>query len=69
MRICRASKDVFEKDINLLVPDAEKFDQSDMENSESNDLGVFEGINEEKMSEEELGPTISNQLAEVAMKY
>ena len=69
MRICRASKDVFEKDINLLVPDAEKFDQSDMEKSESNDLGVFEGINEEKMSEEELGPTISNQLAEVAMKY
>ena len=67
--ICRASKDVFDKDINLLVPDAEMQDQSGKESSAANDLAIFEEINKEKMSEEELGPAISSQLAEVAMKY
>ena len=67
--ICRASKDIFDKDINLLVPDAEMQDQSGKESSAANDLAIFEEINKEKMSEEELGPAISNQLAEVAMKY
>ena len=67
--VSRASKDVFDKDINLLVPDAEKQDQSGKESSAANDLGIFEGINKEKMSEEELGPAISNPLAEVAVKY
>ena len=67
--ISRASKDVFVKDINLLVPDAEKQDQSCKESSAANDLGIFEKINKEKMSEEELGTVISSQLAEVAMKY
>ena len=66
--ICRASKDVFDKDINLLLPDAEKQDQSGKESSVGNDLAIFEEINKEKMSEE-LGPAISSQLAEVAMKY
>ena len=39
---CRASKDVFDKDINLLVPDAEKLDQSGKESSAANDLAIFE---------------------------
>ena len=51
--ICRASKDVFDKDINLLVPDAEKQDQSGMVTSEAKDLAIFEEINKEKMSEED----------------
>ena len=67
--ISRASKDVFDKDINLLVPDAEQQGQSGKENSAANNLGIFEEINKEKMSEEEFGPAISSQLAEVAMKY
>ena len=46
------SNDVFDKDINLLVRDAAKQDQSG-----------------KVSSEEELGPAISSQLAEVAMKY
>ena len=41
--ICRASKDVFGKYINLLV---EKHDQSGMEVSAENDLGIFEEIKE-----------------------
>ena len=67
--ISRASKNVFDKDINLLVPDAEKQDQSGKESSAANYLGIFEEINKEKMSEEELGPAISSQLDEVALKY
>ena len=67
--ISRESKDLFDKDINLLVPDAEKQGQSGKESSAANDLGIFEEINKEKMSEEELGPAISSQLAEVAIKY
>ena len=51
--ICRALKDVFDKDINLLVPDAEKQDQSGMVISEAIDLAIFEEINKEKMSEED----------------
>ena len=46
--ICRASKDVFDKDINLLVPDAEKQDQSCKVNSAANDVGIFEVVNQEK---------------------
>ena len=67
--ICRASKDIFNKDINLLVPDSEKQDQSGKENSTANGLDIFEEINKGKMSEEELGPAISSQLAEVTIKY
>ena len=63
------SNDVFDKDINLLVPDAAKQDQSGKVSSAANGLAIFEEINKEKMSEEELGPAISSQLAEVAMKY
>ena len=37
-----ASKDVFDKDINLLVPDAEKHDESGKRNSAANDLGISE---------------------------
>ena len=37
--------------------------------SAANDLVIFEEIDKEKISEEELGPAISSQLAEVAMKY
>ena len=65
--ICRASKDVFDKDIDLLVPDAEKEDQSGKVSKAVNDLAILEEINKEKMSEE--GAAISSQLAEVAMKY
>ena len=67
--ICRSSEDVFEKHINLLVPDAEKQVQSGKENSAANDLGIFEEIKKEKRRKEELGPVIPNQLPEVAMKY
>ena len=63
------SNGVFDKDINLLVPDAAKQDQSGRVSSAANGLAIFEEINKEKMSEEELGPAISSQLAEVAMKY
>ena len=66
--ICRASKDVFDKDINLLVAEEEKQNQSAKVSSATNDLAIFEEINKEKKSEE-LGPAISSQLAEVAMKY
>ena len=65
--ICRASKDVFDKDTNLLVPDAKKLHQSGKENGAENDLGIFEEINKGKMSEE-LGPAMFSQLAKVAMK-
>ena len=67
--VSRASKGVFDKDINFLVQDAEKLDQSGKGSSVANDLGIFKEINKEKMSEEELGPALSSQLAEVAMKY
>ena len=68
--ICRVSNDIFDKDINLLVPDAANQDQSGKVRSVANDLAIFEEINKEKMSEEEeLGPAISSQLAEVVMKY
>ena len=63
------SNDVFDKDINLLVPDAAKHDQSGKVSSAANGLGIFEEINKEKMSEEELGLAIPSQLDEVAMKY
>ena len=53
----------------MLVSDVEKQDQSGKLSSAANDLAIFEEINKEKMSEEELGPAISSQLAEVAMKY
>ena len=65
--ICRASKDVFDKDIDLLVPDAEKEDQSGKVSRAANDLAILEEMNKEKMSEE--GAAISSQLAEVEMKY
>ena len=62
--ICsRASKDVFDKDINLLLPDVKNQDQSDKLSSAANDFAIFEEINKEKMREEELGPAISSQLA------
>ena len=63
------SNDVFDKDISFLVPDVAKQDQSGKVSSAANGLAIFEEINKEKMSEEELGPAISSQLAEVAMKY
>ena len=47
------SNDVFDKDINLLVPDAAKQDQSGKVSSAANGLAIFEEINKEKMSEEE----------------
>ena len=65
--ICRASKDVFDKDTNPLVPDVKKPHQSRKENGAENDPGIFEEINKGKMSEE-LGPAIFSQLAKVAMK-
>ena len=54
--------------MNFLVSDAEKQDQSGKENSAANDLGIFEEINEEKISEEEPGVAISSQLDKVTMK-
>ena len=39
-----------------------------MESSAANDLAIFKEINKEKLSED-LGPAISSQLAEVAIKY
>ena len=67
--ICRASNDVFDKDISLLVPNAAKQDQSSKVSSAANYLAIFAEINKEKMSKEELGPAIFSQLAEVATKY
>ena len=66
--ICRASKDVFDENINLLVPDAEKQGQSGKERIAANDLRIFEEISKEKMSDKELGSAISSHLAEVTMK-
>ena len=48
--ICRASKDVFDKDIDLLVPEAEKEDQSGKVSRAANDLAILEEINKEKIS-------------------
>ena len=67
--ICRASKDLFDKNMNLLVPDAERQDQSGEESSVANNVGIFEEIHKEKSSKEELGAAITTQLPEVAMKY
>ena len=67
--ICRASKDVFDKNINFLASDAEKQHQSGKENSTAKDLAIFAEINKEKMSQDELRSAIFSQLAEVAMKY
>ena len=67
--VYRASKNVFDKETNLLVPDAETQDQSGKESCAVNDLGISEEINQEKMSEEELEPAISSHSAEMAMKY
>ena len=53
----------------MLVSDAENQGQSDEENSAANGLGILEEINKEKMNEEEFGPAISSQLAELTMKY
>ena len=39
--ICRVSNDVFDKDINLLVPDAAKQDKSGKLSSAGNDLAIF----------------------------
>ena len=39
----------------MLVPNAENQDQSGKENCQADYLGIFEEINKEKMSEEELG--------------
>ena len=47
----------------------EKQGQLGKKSSAANYLGIFEEINKEKMSDEELGPAISSQLAKVAMKY
>ena len=66
--ICRASKVVFDENINLLVPDAEKQGQSGKERIAANDLRIFEEISKEKMSDKELGSAISSHLAEVTMK-
>ena len=40
--ISRASKDVSDKEINLLTPDAQKQGQSGKESSAANDLAIFE---------------------------
>ena len=69
MLASKHQRDVFDKDINLLVPDAEKQGQTGKESSVANDLGILEEINKEKLSEEELRRAISSQLAELAMKY
>ena len=69
MNICRTSKDAFDKNVNSLVPDLEKHDQSGKGNSTTNDLGTFEEICKEKVSDEELGSAISNQLAEMTIKH
>ena len=53
IHICGSRKVIFDKDINLLVPGAEKQPQSSNENSAANDLSIFEEINKDKMSEEE----------------
>ena len=42
--ICRVSNDVFDKDINLLVPDVAKQDQPGKVSSAANDLAIFEEI-------------------------
>ena len=46
--ICRVSNDVFDKDINLLVPDAAKQDQSGKLSSAANDLAIFEELIKKK---------------------
>ena len=40
-----------------------------MESSAANELGIFEEINKENVSEEELGAATFSQLAEVVRKY
>ena len=59
--ICGASKEVFDKGINLQVPDAQKQVQSGKENSAGNDSAILQEIY--------IGPPISSKLPEVALKY
>ena len=40
----------------------------DIKTKKVGEMSIFEEINKEKMSEEEVGPAISSQLAEVAHK-
>ena len=44
----------------MLIPDAEKQDQSGKENSVTNDLSIFEERSKEKISKNELGPAMSS---------
>ena len=69
--ICKAPKssNVFDKGINLFVLENRKHGKPSQENGTENDLDISEETSKEKMSEEELGPAISNQLAEMAIKY
>ena len=48
--ICRTSKDVFDKDIDLLTLHEEAQDQSGKENNAANNLGIFQ---EDKKKENE----------------
>ena len=59
---CIALNDVFDKDINLLLPDVAKQDQSGKVSSAANGIAIFEEVNKETMSGEELGPAISQQI-------
>ena len=71
VNICKASKasNVFDKGIDFFFSRIQKHGQPSKENSTENNLDIFEEISKEKMTMEELGPSISNSLAEVTMKY
>ena len=61
-------------DINALLPaketESRQVGDAGHQNKEGREkVSIFDKINKEKMSEEEFGPAISGQLAEVAQKY
>ena len=63
VNICKASE------ASNFFSRIQKHGQPSKENSRENNLDIFEEISIEKMTMEELGPSISNSLAEVTMKY
>ena len=70
----RCNKDSRNVDINALLPaketESRPVGDAGHQNKDGKEkVSIFDEINKEKMSEEEVGPAISSQLAEVAHKY
>ena len=70
----RCNSGIRNGDINTLLPAKETeskqvFHAGHQDKEGKKEVSIFDEINKEKMSEEEVGPAISGQLAEVSHKY